>query len=235
MNSSQSTYALAILAHPDDEAFLLAGTSLKLGEQDKKVALICATTGEKGVDRLSRNLTPEQMAIIRTNELKAACGILGCDCKKIFDFGDGMLDQVNFDELVNVLKQEINSLKPQIIMTFGEEGISGHRDHIMIGRATVAATQIAGQRPNEIWRACIPASLIDNFCEHLEQRKVHRLHFVKHNLKGVPDERLTKIDITKYKDQKIKALEAHRSQYLPHLTWPYFLECECFEIIKLKP
>jgi LmbE family N-acetylglucosaminyl deacetylase len=232
-NQQNKLYALAILAHPDDEAFLLAGTSLKLAEEGKQVGVICVTKGEKGADRLNRNLTPEQMADIRTRELQTACDILNCHCEKIFDYHDGSLDQVNFHDLVATLGQEINLRQPEVVLTFGEEGISGHRDHITIGKAAMAAAKQANPKPSEVWLASIPASLIDDFCNHLEKRKVHHLHFIQHNLKGVPDERLTKINIQKYKEQKIKALEAHQSQYLPHLTWPYFLEYECFEVIKL--
>ncbi|MBI2607378.1 MAG: PIG-L family deacetylase [Candidatus Doudnabacteria bacterium] len=230
----EGVYALAILAHPDDEAFLLAGTCLKLAEEGKRSAVICATTGERGPDRLNRELSPEQMAEIRTQELQQACRVLGCDCKKIFDFGDGQLDKADFAELISQLSEEINALTPQIILTFGEEGISGHRDHITIGRAAMLAAKQADTPPSEIWRTCIPSSLIEDFCKHLDQRKVHHLHYVANNLKGVPDGRLTKIDIKKYAAQKLKALEAHQSQHVPDLIWPFFLEYECFEVIKLS-
>src|SRR3989338_6749515 len=136
-----SVYALAIVAHPDDESFLLAGTSLKFREEGKEVGIICATHGEKGADRLNRKLTEEQMAQIRTDELHKACGILHCECKRFFEHKDGGVDKDNFDRLVLELTNEINSYQPQIVLTFGEEGISGHRDHITIGKAALQASK----------------------------------------------------------------------------------------------
>jgi N-acetylglucosamine malate deacetylase 2 len=226
-------HALAIVAHPDDESFLLAGTTLKFEEEGKEVAIVCATRGDKGADRLGRDLTPLQMAKLRTAELLSACGVLHCECKQFFDYPDGSLDSVNFDELVSNMLKQIEQHQPQIILTFGPEGVSGHRDHITVGKAVMAACKLANPKPSEVWLASIPSSLAENFHQHMEQRKIHHLHFIKNQLQGVPDERLTRIDVSKYKETKIKALESHRSQYLPHLTWPNFLKEECFEIIKL--
>ena len=234
MTRPEKIYALVIIAHPDDESFLMAGTTMKFEAEGKIVNVICATHGEKGADRLDRHLNETEMATLRTRELQTACEILGCECKKFFDWHDGSLDQVNFEELVTELTREINSARPEIVLTFGEEGISGHRDHITIGRAVLSASQRATPKPLEVWRASIPASKALDFHEHMEKRKIHRLHFIQDRLKGVPDERLMKIDVRKYKDSKLKAIEAHQSQHLPHLVWPHFLEYECFEIIKLS-
>ena len=69
-------YALAIVAHPDDETFLFSGTSLKFAEEGKNIAVVCATRGEKGTDRLGRNLTPQEMAEERAQELTAAAKLI---------------------------------------------------------------------------------------------------------------------------------------------------------------
>lgn len=229
-----SLYALAIIAHPDDESFLLAGTTLKFKEEGKEIGVVCVTRGEKGIDRHNRQLTPDEMAKIRTQELYTACNILRCDCKKFFNYPDGGLDQIDLGQLVNELTDLINFYRPQIVLTFGQEGISGHRDHITMGSATMEASRKAEAKPSEIWCACIPSSLVEDFSQHLNKQKIHHSHFVKTELKGVADEKITKINIQKYKDTKLAALKAHKSQYAPHLIWPGFLEHEYFEIIKLK-
>ncbi|HEX9503814.1 MAG TPA: PIG-L family deacetylase [Patescibacteria group bacterium] len=227
-------FALAIIAHPDDESFLLAGTSLKFAEEGKSVGVICATRGEKGADRLNRNLTEQEMAEIRSNELGSACNILKCSCTEFGNYHDGSLDKENFDELVAKLVQRINYYQPKIILTFGEEGISGHRDHIVIGKAALAAATLAAPKPQEVWLASMPESVMDKFYEHLNHRKVHHSHFQEDKLKGVPDKDLLFIDIRKFKDLKLEALKAHQSQYIPNLTFELFLENEYFEVVKLK-
>lgn len=232
--TTEKIYALAILAHPDDEAFLLAGTSLKFAEEGKSVAVICATHGEKGADRLNRNLTEKEMAQIRAEELQTACKIIGCNCQEFFNYPDGALDQADFKLLVQDLVAKIEQYQPKIILTFGQEGISGHKDHIAIGEAAVAATKQSNHQASEIWRASIPASAMKAFKEYLAGKKVHHKHFQKNTLQGVPDEKLLKINISKYAEQKNEAIKAHESQYLPHLTFDLFLQYECFEIVRLS-
>jgi LmbE family N-acetylglucosaminyl deacetylase len=232
--SIKNLYALAIIAHPDDESFLLAGTSLKFAEEGKSVGVICVTRGEKGADRLNRNLTEEQMAEIRSQELQKACNILKCQCTEFGNHPDGRLDQTNFDELVGELVQKINQYQPKIILTFGKEGISGHKDHIVIGKAAVAAAQKSNPKPKEVWLASMPVSAIDDFNAHLTTRKVHHSHFNEHLLKGVPDDQLLKIDISKYAEQKHQALKAHESQYMPSFVLDILQNYECFEVIEIK-
>ncbi len=226
-------YALTIVAHPDDESFLFAGTTLKLEEEGKTVAVICATNGEKGADRLERKLTEEQMAQIRIKEMERACNILHCECTPFNKYPDGGLHKSNFQKLVKELVDAIERYQPQIIMTFGPEGVSGHNDHITIGQAATEASLKANHKVKEVWLASMPASSIDAFNDHLAKRKVHHTHYKDKELMGVPDEKLLKIDISKYTEKKLEALKAHESQYLPHFYLDIFQKFECFEVIKL--
>ncbi len=229
----QKLYALAILAHPDDEAFLMAGTCMKLAEEDKQVGVVCATRGEKGADRLNRNLTEEQMAVIRTSELESACRIIGCKCVKFGQYPDGKLSEIDFNQLTADIVAQIEAHQPEILLTFGKEGISGHKDHIVIGQAAMAAARASSWRVKEIWLASIPASAIKQFNEHLAGRKVHHGHFQQQELLGVADDQLLKIDISKYENQKHEALKAHESQYLPAFVLDFLQKYEYFEVIKL--
>ncbi len=229
----KNLYALAIIAHPDDESFLLAGTSLKLAEEGKSVGVICVTRGEKGADRLNRNLNEEQMAGVRVKELLQACNILRCKCTECFDHPDGGLDKIKLEDLVEEIRQKIDQYKPEIILTFGEEGVSGHRDHIITGKAALAAVRQATHKIKEAWLMSMPASQIDKFNEHQRTRRVHLQHFETQILKGVPDEKLAMIDITPFAKQKHEAIKAHQSQYLPDFVIDIFLKQECFEVIKM--
>ncbi len=226
-------HALAILAHPDDEAFLMAGTCMKFAEEGKSVGVVCATRGEKGADRLNRDLNEEQMAKIRTHELKSACRIIGCLCVKFGHYPDGQLSEIDFDRLTQDIVAQIEKYQPEIVLTFGPEGISGHKDHIVIGRATMAAAQAASWHAKELWLSSIPASAIQQFNEHLVSRKVHHGHFAKQELLGVADDQLLKVDISKYAEQKHQALKAHQSQYLPSFVLDFLQKYEYFEVIKL--
>lgn len=229
---SDKFHVLTIIAHPDDESFLFAGTAMKFLAEGKSVGVICATHGEKGADRLNRKLTEKEMGEIRSQELLKACDILHCDCQKLFDYPDGGLADINFDQLVQDLTAEIEAYQPEIILTFGDEGISGHRDHICIGQAVQASAGRAKHQVREIWLASMPASIIKKFNDHLTQIRVHHKHFRHREVQGVPDDELMMIDIRPYAERKHAALKAHRSQYLPHALFEPFLEYECFKIIR---
>ncbi len=223
---------LGIIAHPDDESFLFAGSSLRFWNEGKRVGVICATKGEKGADRLNRNLTKKQMAVERVVELKKACRIMKVSYLDFYNYPDGQLDQADFSKLITRLKKEIEKFQPKIVLTFGPEGVSGHRDHIAIGKATLDACKQARMKPEQIWLASMPRSLIKEFNEHLNKRKVHHSHFDKKSLKGVADNKLLVIPTGKYKGAKLKAIQAHKSQYVPDLVMKTFLTHEYFEVFK---
>lgn len=230
-------YALAIIAHPDDEAFLFAGTSFKFDQQGKSLGIVCATGGEKGDSRLKKKLTKTQLAKVRCDELRAAAKILRADFVKFLNYDDGGLDKINFEKLAGQLSRLIDHYQPKLILTFGREGISGHKDHITIGQAAVAATKKSKHKVSEIWRASLPASVMKTFNKYLLKIRVHHAHFHPHLLKGVPDKRLQKVDIRKFRAKKLQALYCHKSQGLP--PWmvhnfpkvrDHFLSYECFEV-----
>jgi LmbE family N-acetylglucosaminyl deacetylase len=233
MDKQKQLYALGIVAHPDDESFLFAGTSLKLAHEKKRMGVICATLGEKGVDRRMRKLSMKQMAKIRVQEAKTAARIIKLSFVEFFNYPDGDLEQVNFQELVAKLVKKIDQYKPKIVLTFGREGISGHKDHVAIGQAVLAAVKKSKYQPQEVLLASVPASSIAVFNKHLITRKIHHSHFKQQKLKGVPDKKLFKVDISKYAPQKLQALKAHESQYLPEFVLGFFQKYECYEVIKL--
>ncbi|MEO8065470.1 MAG: PIG-L family deacetylase [Candidatus Doudnabacteria bacterium] len=224
-------YALGIVAHPDDESFLFAGTSLMLASEGKKVGVVSATKGEMGADRLNRKLSKKQMAVIRLAEGKKAGKIIKLTFVDFLNHPDGGLEQINFNKFVKELVKKIEQHRPKIVLTFGREGISGHRDHIAIHRATVAAVKQARHKPDSLLLASLPSSAMPAFNKHLLTRKVHHSHFKPQPLKGVADNKLLKIDIGKFAKQKHKALKAHESQYLPSFVLDVFQKYECFEVI----
>jgi len=233
------THLLIIVAHPDDESFLFAGTSLKFLEEGKNVAVVCATRGEKGDSRLPKPVTEKRLAKIRERELRSACRILGIKSVKFLEYEDGRLVHENFDKLVRVISKKIDQMRPEIIATFGKEGITGHNDHITIGKTAVAAAKKAKHKAKKIWLVSNPASIIKIFNKFLTGRRVHRDHYNPRKLIGVPDERLTRVNIRKYWKKKLQAIKAHKSQIKQPFKLANFppemrkrvLEYEYFEVI----
>lgn len=125
---------LAILAHPDDESFAIGGTLAKYARLGVQVFLLCATRGEAGIS----GVHSEEAGAIRERELRIAAQHLGIDV--IFlDYHDGELASAPRAILVETISGWIQRIQPQVIITFGPDGISGHPDHVTISHAVAAA------------------------------------------------------------------------------------------------
>ena len=130
---------LAIFAHPDDEG-AISSVLARLGKENK-VFVIIATDGRYGV-RFG-NPSGDTLALIRQKETQCACNILGIQPPIFLGFHDGMGLTTGHGEyfkqtgeLTEKLKQKIEELNPDMIITFGPDGDTGHPDHRIIGAIT---------------------------------------------------------------------------------------------------
>lgn len=122
---------LAVFAHPDDETFLAGGTLSKYAAAGWKVFLLCATRGEAGRRGPSEGLTPEEFAELRQRELGEACAALGIEEPMFLACADQHLAdsrQAASQECVRIM----NQLRPEVVITFGPDGVSGHPDHVAL-------------------------------------------------------------------------------------------------------
>ncbi len=123
---------MVITAHPDDESFFAAGAIYKNHRLGGETFLICATAGEKGSGHLKKKITETQLAARRRQELAKSSKYLGISNVRMFNFPDGGLKfhKVEYFKKALILAKKI---KPEIILSFGPDGISGHFDHIAAG------------------------------------------------------------------------------------------------------
>ena len=130
----QSRVILTILAHPDDEAAV--APVLAKYSKDSKVYLIIAADGRYGV-RDHAGIPPgDSLAQLRKQETICACRELEIQSPIFLGFHDGLgvVDGIGeyFDQTIELkekLKQEIEEINPDLIITFGPDGDTGHPDH----------------------------------------------------------------------------------------------------------
>ena len=188
---------LLVFAHPDDESSSVAGTTAKYTQRGVSVDLICATRGEKGT-RL--DVPPDvDTATAREAGLRVAAGITGI--RDIFFLGylDGDLEKADAGEVANRVMKTMRKVQPEVVITFGPDGISGHPDHKAIGKATTVAFEMlteSGDGPRKLYYVTIPESAISEIGNE--------------DLAGVntrpDDEVTTTINISGYVGTKIRAL-----------------------------
>lgn len=134
---------LGIWAHPDDETFGAGGVLAAAVANGQKVVIVTATRGELGIYDESR-WPADKLADIRTKESEAAFQELGISTRHYWlDYPDGGCEAVPLEQAVAEIQNIITAEKPDSIITFGPEGLTGHPDHVAVSRwAVVAANDI---------------------------------------------------------------------------------------------
>ncbi|MEO0473750.1 MAG: PIG-L family deacetylase, partial [Bacteroidota bacterium] len=128
---------LAIFAHPDDETTV--GPILAKYSKTADVYLILATDGFLGVTEHAGIPAGDSLVKVREKEAACSCAALGIHPPIFFGLPDalGLDGSLDFYQHVPVYKeklmQEIQRLKPDVIITFGPDGDSGHPDHRLVG------------------------------------------------------------------------------------------------------
>lgn len=200
-NKLEVSRVMGIFAHPDDAEFFAGGTLAKFAAAGAEVTLVLATSGDKGSPE--PDMTSERLAEIREAETEAAAAVLGCQRVVFLRYKDGELTPSL--DLRRDLVRLIRLRKPDVVITtdptafwYGT-GYINHPDHRAIGEVTLAAVfPTARDRLNFIEQ---------ERDEGLMAHKTARLYI------AAPLERTTVVDVTEHMETKIRALEAHKSQF----------------------
>lgn len=233
---------LAVFAHPDDEAFGVAGSLARAAASGARVTLVCATRGEVGQIADPSLATPDNLGEVRERELRAAAQVLGVSDVRFLDYRDsGMagtsdnadpraLANADPDAVVAKLVALVRELRPDVVVTFEPGGGYGHPDHIAISRHTTAAFDQAAD-PNalaaagaphpaqRLYYAAIPRSALRAWFERARQQSLDTGPFrdVDPEQVGTPDEAITtRVDVRPWLDQKRTALARHATQIGPN-------------------
>jgi LmbE family N-acetylglucosaminyl deacetylase len=132
---------LTTFAHPDDESYGPGGTLAQATRNGQTVSLLTFTHGESGSLGISKNFTTTELAKIRSGELKSAAKKLGIQRLQIHNLSDKQLQYVPEQLGVDIVKDEIKQFKPDIIITYHENTISGHPDHQAVTKWTLSAVK----------------------------------------------------------------------------------------------
>ncbi len=213
---------MAVFAHPDDDAYGIAGTvALHADDPAFRFVLVVATDGEGGDIRDGFPATRETLGAVRRGEDAAAWRALGRvpDRCEWLGYPDGGVSDVPFDELVDRIAGILAEEEPDVVATFGPDGIFGHPDHITIGAATDAAfMRLAPDARHGFQRLChgvIPDSVFNRWNE---QRAAANLAVFNpdelYHMRGVPDELVgITVDTRSVSGRIVAGLSQHRSQH----------------------
>jgi LmbE family N-acetylglucosaminyl deacetylase len=133
---------LGVWAHPDDESYLSAATMIAAKAAGRRVAVVTATYGELGVPP-GATIEPSRMAVIRREEMRRAMDRIGVDEHYWLDLPDGGCHRVPPAGPVAAIRRVIETFKPDTVLAFGPDGMTGHADHRATSRWATAAVGAA--------------------------------------------------------------------------------------------
>ncbi len=119
---------LGCFPHPDDEIFA-AGLLAWCADHGAEVHLLCATRGERGIDR-HRRLSGAALAAVRSGELAASCAALGIAPPAFAELPDGGVGDADRASAVALVGEHLARARPAVVVTLGRDGAYGHRDHL---------------------------------------------------------------------------------------------------------
>lgn len=133
---------LGVWAHPDDETYLSAALMRRVVASGGHVTVVSATRGELGGDPPGRALGRR-----RERELVAAMAALGVGDVRVLDHADGSCADADPRAAADELESIVRCVRPDTIVTFGPDGITGHPDHVAVGHwTTLVVHRLADRR-----------------------------------------------------------------------------------------
>lgn len=206
---------LVVAAHPDDEVLLAGGTLAASAAAALPTTVVCLTRGELGPIADPALASRETLAAVRLAELEASCAELGVGWVKCYRRQDGHLPWADGAAIVRQLERILRVRRPSAVITFGEDGLYWHPDHIATYRFTLRAVKRVDPRP-AVYRAVWPKALSRELVDELERRGLPTdLWGLGPEDFGVDDEdRVGEIvvDVRRFATRKLRALRRHRTQ-----------------------
>lgn len=142
MTPPPARHLAAVVAHPDDDTWSVAGTvALHADDPAFRFTLVHVTSGEAGAIADPALATRETLGAVREEEDRRSWVVLGRepDRHAWLRYPDHRVEEQPFDELVERVAAILGEERPDVVVTFGPDGITGHPDHIAVGRAATEA------------------------------------------------------------------------------------------------
>lgn len=165
---------LYVFPHPDDESFGPAPAIAQQRRQGDEVYLLTLTRGEATSQRERLGYSKERMGQVRYDEMQDVAEALDLTQMWVLDYPDGGLEEVAPKELAGTVREYVQRVRPDVVVTYAEHGISGHADHVVTHRIVrgVFEDMTAETYPRRLALFTLPPP---------EQDDAHRPEHLKHS------------------------------------------------------
>ena len=139
---------MGVWAHPDDEAYTSAGLMAEFRQRGDRVVVVTATLGEHGTGD-PEQWPPHRLAPVRHAELRNALAALDVDELHVLGYEDGACE---LHDGTDAIARVMTDIEPDLIVTFGPDGITGHPDHQAVSKWATDAWMATGTNA-DLWYA----------------------------------------------------------------------------------
>ena len=164
---------LGVWAHPDDEAYLTAGLMARAARNGSRVVCVTATRGEGG-SMDDEKWPPEEMGEVRTAELERCLQILGVKEHHWLDLPDIDMDTGLPEEGYDHVRQLVEEVQPDTLLTFGPDGMTDHTAHKDVSRWATQALRDVGKPGSRVLYATVTPEWAEEFLPIWEPFNVFR-------------------------------------------------------------
>ena len=158
---SETLTMMAVHAHPDDEASSTGGVLAAYSAQGIRTVVVTCTNGEfgdapGGIKPGLGGHDEQAVAEHRLAELRESCAILGVSHLELLGYHDSGMPDWDYkdrpDAFCNVpeadvaarISRLIEQYRPQVLITYDDQGPYQHPDHVHASRAAQAAFASSG-------------------------------------------------------------------------------------------
>ncbi|GGQ75495.1 PIG-L family deacetylase [Couchioplanes azureus] len=232
--AERSLTLMAVHAHPDDEATSGGGALARYAAEGITTVVVTCTDGRcgdgpGGVKPGDPGHDPPAVAALRRAELEASCAALQVTHLELLGYADsGMMGWPTNEapgsfwstpvaEGAQRLAELIRRYRPDVVVTYDENGFYGHPDHIQAHRITMAAVALTDV-PAKVYWTTAPHSAMAAFGKVLRELGVdwEEARIAEDDGPpplGLPDDEIsTWVDARAFGDRKYDSLAAHASQ-----------------------
>ena len=209
---------LAVFAHPDDESLACGGLLAWCAAVGVRTSLLCLTHGDHG-----GHPAVSSLAAVRARELREAAAVLGISDVTLLAHQDGMLPWTDATRLEGDIRDAVARATADVVITFDEDGLYWHPDHVAVHERTTAAVLSGSGRRPALYYVTLPTGSMRSVVEHASTLvavqdptgtpPTHILGIADPDAFGscAPAPTLV-VDTGNFARQKLLALHCHRSQ-----------------------
>jgi LmbE family N-acetylglucosaminyl deacetylase len=152
---------MAVHAHPDDEASSTGGVLATYSDLGIRTVVVTCTNGEfgdapGGIKPGQDGHDEQAVARLRLAELRESCAILGVTDLELLGYHDSGMPEWDYkdraDAFCNIPEAKVSArisglierYRPQVLITYDDQGPYQHPDHVHASRAAQAAFAASG-------------------------------------------------------------------------------------------